>query len=197
MKLNTVSRRKTFHFETGVWGVLSACGQVNLRLFCWPRSGRWVQRTERVHPSLRSGFIILAGHVTSLITLAPCCSAVLAAGRLACRWTILLKKSASGPSEVGAQGGGGRGVLPELLCTLPLTDLPFVLSIVHFLSTCLLALRKWALISSVTISCQLSLANRRHAVRASAVSQTTFHFTQRRDDKSTTQAATNRKTKKL
>lgn len=50
-----------------------------------------------------------AGNVTTLITLAPRCSAALAAGRLASRWTILLNKSALSHGE---RLGGALCLLP-------------------------------------------------------------------------------------
>lgn len=62
----------------------------------------------------RCGSRVSAGHVTALITLAPPCSAALAAGRLASRRTILLNKSALSHSD--RPGCALRPGLTQLFC---------------------------------------------------------------------------------
>lgn len=98
---------------------------------------------------------------TTLIILAPPCSAALAAGRLARRPTILLSKSSLSHSDrlgsaLCAWPGPASLLCPSLLLVrFPLSAFPAQI----LLSTCLLAFRNRVLISSVTISCQLSLRN--------------------------------------
>lgn len=109
---------------------------------------------------------------------------MLAAGRLASRWTILLNKSALSHGE---RLGGALCLLPAPPRSLsrpfpwmcpPLLSSPLLLlfcfvhnfpSLQILLSTCLLALRKRVLISSVTISCQLSLVDTEGGVKTDNV----------------------------
>lgn len=106
--------------------------------------------------------LFVSAHASALITLALPRSAALAAGRLASRQTILLNKSALSHSDRLGAARCPRQAPPSLLSVFgsfllsrPVSPLPPLVHILLF--TCLLAFRKRVLISSVTISCQLSL----------------------------------------
>lgn len=147
----------------------------------------------RVHfPCASQQQITQAGDATTLITLAPSGSAALAAGRLASQWTILLNRSAlSHRRRLGGALSPHRLPFPALclFISLDVSYSPLLCGFYFFhifnppplvqilLSTCLLALRKCVLISSVTISCQLSLVKAENGVQIKVVfSIQTFIF---------------------